>query len=302
MTDLLTVGRIGIDLFYKGDSINTSERDLRLTLGQKYFVSELHEGIGGGGANVAAAAVRNGISAGVLGLVGNNPFKPIILDKMKDLGISTEYCQITKDYLNISSIFVMANGERTIVDYEAVNKGDFIGESKYPLLEQTKAVYLASLPDISLSERVNFLKYAKSKGKFVVVNLGVRDHQKHSDEYLTLLENADMLIMNKTEFGKLSEKPETEIDLEKPISSHLPTLTSKIIVITDGGRGSYGYIQESVLFQPAIPVDRVIDTTGAGDAYTGALLAEYLKSKDLKKAMEKGSQHASVIISKVGAN
>src|SRR3989344_5888732 len=78
MTDLLTVGRIGIDLFYKGDSINTSERDLRLTLGQKYFVSELHEGIGGGGANVAAAAVRNGISAGVLGLVGNNPFKPFI--------------------------------------------------------------------------------------------------------------------------------------------------------------------------------------------------------------------------------
>ena len=302
MIDLLTIGRIGIDLFYKGDAIESKDKELHLKLGEKYFVDELYEGIGGGGANVAAAAVKNGISAGVLGLVGDNPFKSIIMNKMTELGISSEFCQIRQDYLNISSIFVMNNGERTIVDYETPNKGDFLEVAKYPLLDQVQAIYLASLPDISLSDRVNFLKYAKSKNKLIFVNLGVRDHEKHSVEYLTLLENADVLIMNKGEFAKLSDKSETELDLKKPIGSLLPTLSSKTIVITDAGQGSYGYQQDSVLFQPAVMVDRVLDTTGAGDAYTGAFIAEYLKSKDLKKAMEKGAMYASTIISKIGAN
>ena len=303
MVDLLTIGRIGIDLFYKGDAIESRDKELHLKLGEKYFVDELHEGIGGGGANVAASAVKNGISAGVLGLVGNNPFKSIIMDKMTELGVSNEYCQIKENYLNISSIFVMSTGERTIVDYETPHTGNFIGEASYPLLDQARAIYLASLPDISLPERVNLLKYAKSKNKLIVVNLGVRDHEKHSDEYLTLLENADILIMNKIEFAKLSGKSEQELDLEKPISPLIPALSSSpTIVITDGGRGSYGYLQDKVLFQAPVPVDRVLDTTGAGDAYTGALIAEYLKSKDLRKAMEKGALHASTIISKIGAN
>ncbi len=301
MVDLITVGRVGIDLFYKGESIDSKEKELRLKLGHKYFVEELHEGIGGGAANVAAAAVKNGAKAGVYGLVGNNPFKQIILGKMKELDISTDFCQFRDNYLNISSIFVMTTGERTIVDYETPHRGDFLDPKMYSLFENTKAVYLASLPDVDLSERVNFLSHMQTKGKMTMVNIGVRDHTKHTIRYTALLEHADILIMNKTEYCSITDQKEDSVNLkdEQKLPDHL---LGKTLIITDGRQGSFGYSKGSASHQEAIPVERVVDTTGAGDAYAGAFIADYLKHKDLTSAMECGSRHASLIISKVGAN
>lgn len=302
MIDLITVGRIGIDIFYKGKAIDTTDKELHLALGQKYFVDELYEGVGGGGANVAAAAVQNGISAGVLGFVGNNPFKTIILDKLQALHIDTSLCQFKDNYLNISSIFVMSGGERTIVDYETPHKELFSGAPEYDLLSQAKAVYLASLPDIPLSSRIELLTKAKNRGKLVLANLGTRDQELDQTELQKLLDMVDVLFMNKVEFSKLANVALDSLDLSGGIFSTESQLSNKTVIITDGRSGSYGYHDDQVFHQEAIEPEKVLDTTGAGDAFTGAFIAQYLKDEDIKNAMEKGAKHASYIIAKVGAN
>lgn len=300
MVDLITVGRIGIDLFYKGDAIDSQEREVRLRLGEKYFVDELYERVGGGGANVAAAAVKNGAKAAVLGFVGNNPFKSTILEKLQTLGIDTSFCQFKDNYLNISSIFLMSSGERTIVDYETPHKEIFEAESRYDLLEQTNAVYLGSLPDVPLAEREQLLK--NSKNKLTVVNLGARDCKLELAEISAFLDPVDVLIMNRVEFSTLAKISPKELNLKESIHGKMPSLATKLVIITDGANGSYGYTKDSSIYQEAKRIDRVVDTTGAGDAYTGAFIACYLKTNNLKQSMEEAASYAAYIIAKIGAN
>ena len=74
------------------------------------------------------------------------------------------------------------------------------------------------------------------------------------------------------------------------------------MVITGGSKGSWGYSNERVWYEKAAPVEKVVDTTGAGDAYTAGFIASYLKESNVQKAMANGSQYAARIISGMGTS
>ncbi|MFN4213084.1 MAG: carbohydrate kinase family protein, partial [Microgenomates group bacterium] len=67
-------------------------------------------------------------------------------------------------------------------------------------------------------------------------------------------------------------------------------------------KGSYAYYQGKVYHQKAYPIKKIVDTTGAGDGYTAGFIAEYFRSKDIKKAMANGAKYAAKILGKIGAN
>ena len=70
-----------------------------------------------------------------------------------------------------------------------------------------------------------------------------------------------------------------------------------------GRGGSYCYDGNQVYYMRAMPISKVLDTTGAGDAYTAGFISGYFKYKgDIVKAMETGAHYAVKIIEKVGAN
>ena len=79
MFDLISIGNISIDLYFKGDSLTFEKNRFQLAIGGKYFVDQFHTGVGGGGVNVAIGASKAGIKSAVMGTIGNNPFKKMIL-------------------------------------------------------------------------------------------------------------------------------------------------------------------------------------------------------------------------------
>lgn len=302
MLDLISIGTISIDLYLRGEKIPHNDRDFTLEIGAKYNADYLFEGVGGGGANVAAAAIAGGLSAGVLGFIGDNPFKDILLSRLGELQISQEYVQIKDEYLNVSSILLTETGERTIINYRPQYDSLYADDFDPSALLSSHAFYLGNLPDVPVEERTKLLSFLKKNGGLIFFNLGTKDCERNHEELEALLAPVDVVILNRHEFGMLADKTPETLDLEKSAFLVAPILKGKKVIVTDSGKGSYGYEDTQVYFQSAVEPVRIVDTTGAGDAYTGAFIACYVRTKDIEDSMEKGARYAGKIIAKVGAN
>jgi len=81
-----------------------------------------------------------------------------------------------------------------------------------------------------------------------------------------------------------------------PMYRDLAFSTQKLIVVTLGALGSYAYFNGKSFYQKALPVPRVIDTTGCGDAYQAAFALTYFHSRDIQKSMYEGAKAASEIL------
>src|SRR3989344_1734033 len=303
MFDLISIGNISIDLYFKGSSLTFEKDRFQLAIGGKYFVDQFHTGIGGGGVNVAIGVAKEGIKSAVMGTIGNNPFKKMILQLLEAKQVSSKLCFIENDYYNISSILLSEKGERSIIHYSTPHKNILRKASSINNLIEAKIVYMGNLPEVSLTEREVTLNLCKKNNIMTVVNLGVADCRRSKQQLRQLLKKIDILIINGHEFAELVKAPYKDIHYkENVVEWYFPELEDKTVVVTEGKKGSYAYMGGKVYHQKAIEVDKIVDATGAGDGYTAGFIAEYFHSKDIEKSMQKGSLYASKILAKIGAN
>lgn len=303
MYDLISVGTISIDLYFLGKSFTFKDNRFALALGGKYQAENFYLSVGGGGTNVAIGVAKHGYKVGILGKIGNNPFKKIIVDYLKDHQISLNLIDFEDNYYNLSTILLTQKGERTILHYSTPHQHLFSSTNPLIGITRTKMVYLGNLPEVSLTQRIKFLKFLKKHNIARIVNLGVFDCRRPKNQIKEILEEVDILIVNGHEFSELVKAQYADIHFyEDVISWYIPYLKEKIVVITNGEKGSYAYHQGKVFFQKALKPAKILDTTGAGDGFTAGFISEFLASKDLVKSLKKGALYASYILGKIGAN
>ncbi|MDO8497123.1 MAG: PfkB family carbohydrate kinase, partial [bacterium] len=275
----------------------------QLAIGGKYFVDTLYESVGGGGANVAIGGARNGLKTAVIGKIGNNSFKKLIIDELEEEHVSTSLCDIEENYLNLSSILLTPQGERTVINYQPPHMHIFKSKSAYEKILKTKAVYIGNLPDVALHEKIDITRYAKKNHTHTFMNLGVKDCRRPLAQLEDLVNNVDALIVNGHEFADFSKQNYEKIDFKNSVvEKKISFLNKKILVVTEGAKGSYAYVNGKIFHEKAVKPHVIVDTTGAGDGYTAGFIAGYLKTEDIKLSMEQGSQYASKILAKIGAN
>ncbi len=300
MYDLISVGSISIDLYFKGGSFTKSKDRFNLAIGGKYYADFFHEDIGGGGVNVAVGVANLGLRPAVFGKIGDNAYKDVILKKMTDKKISTEFCQIEDNYYKISSILLTDKGERTIIHYETPThliKEFFLHKD----LKKAKHIYFSPLEHLDLQEKKKMITYLKGDQTLTFVNLSAVDCRRPIKDLTTFFDALDVLIINTHEFSELIKRPYEKINFKK-LEIALPHLKDRLLILTDGERGSYGYFKGQILYQEAIKPKRIVDTTGCGDAYTAGFIAEYLKTKSVTLAMQKAAEYAAKKLSRIGAN
>lgn len=303
MYDLISIGNISVDLYFKGESLTFAKNRFQLAIGGKYFVDQFHTGIGGGGVNVAVGTANLGLKSTVMGTIGNNPFKKMIVHLLEENKVSSKLCYTEDDYYNISTILLSEKGERSIIHYSTPHKNILRKASSINNLIEAKIVYMGNLPDVSLTEREVTLNLCKKNNILTVVNLGVKDCRRSKQQLKHFLSKIDVLIINGHEFAELVKAQYRDIHFqENVIKWYFRDLEDKTVIITEGKKGSYGYMGGKVYHQKAIEVDKILDATGAGDGYTSGFIAEYFHSKSIEKSMEKGSLYAAKILSKIGAN
>lgn len=303
MHDLVSIGNISIDLFYKGETFTFKDGRFQLAIGGKYLADHFYTGIGGGGANVAVGASRKGLKTAVYGTIGDNPFRHILFEKLDQERVSYSHCPLVPDYFNISSILLTDKGERTIVHFANPHQNLFGDADLINQVIKSPNIYLGNLENVSLTQKEEFISFVKRRGCKVTVNLGVNDCRKSKAQLEPFLKHIDILVVNGHEFAELVKAPYKDIHFHGDVISwYIPQLLEKLVIITEGEKGSYAYSKQRVYHQEAIKVHKIVDTTGAGDAYTASFLASYIKQESIEKAMLQGALYASTILQRVGAS
>lgn len=300
MYDLISVGNIAIDLYYKGKTLTNKDGRFQLAIGGKYHADFFHEDIGGGGCNVAVGVANHRLKTAVFARIGNNNFKQTILDKLKQKNVSSEFCQFEENYYIISSILLTDSGERTIISYDTPGhlvKKFFLHDE----LKKAKNIYISSLTNVSLEDKIEIISYLKGDKTLTFVNLSIVDCRREPEALYRIFDSLDVLIINTHEYSELIKKPYESIDF-KNLEITLPYLKNRILIITDAEKGSYGYFKNKKYFQQAIEPKKIVDTTGCGDAYTAGFIAQYLKSKGIPASMKNGAKYAAEKLSRIGAN
>jgi fructoselysine 6-kinase len=81
-----------------------------------------------------------------------------------------------------------------------------------------------------------------------------------------------------------------------PQYRELATAKKKLIVVTLGAYGSYAFFNGQSYHQPALRVEKKVDSTGCDDAYQAAFALSYYKTKNILKSMGEGAKAASIIL------
>ena len=300
MYDLICVGNISIDLYYKGKSFTQKNGRFQLAIGGKYYADYFHEDIGGGGVNVAAGVAKFSLRTAIFGKIGNNPFKEVILKKLTDKKISTEFCQIEDNYYKISSILLTENGDRTVIHYETPSHmlKEFLLHKD---LRKAKNIYFSPLEHLDLYEKKKMIGYLKGDQTLTFVNLSSVDCRRPIKELVNFFDALDVLIINTHEFSDLIKKPYEKIDF-KNLEIKLPYLRNRVLIVTDAEKGSYGYFKGQKYFQDIVKPKKIVDTTGCGDAYTAGFIAQYIKSSNIESSMFAGAKYAAEKLGRIGAN
>ncbi len=302
MFDLITIGTISADLYFDATGLTRENDRLALAIGGKYRSDEFHMTVGGGGANVAIGARKLGLKTGVIGLVGNNVFRKGILQRLDSAKVNTNYLLFSQTGASVSTILLQPSGERTVIAYQSSHEHVIEELHSAKHMPKTRAVYFGNLSHVSVRERCDLMRRLKKTGVTIVVNIGPLDCCKPKTYSNELLEHADVLILNTHEYADLAKKDLEQIQFQKSQLLHLPIMKKKILIITDGANGSYGYEGEKVFHVPIVKAKKIVDTTGVGDGYTAGFISSFLGHEDVLRAMKSGARFASKILGRIGAN
>jgi len=118
------------------------------------------------------------------------------------------------------------------------------------------------------------------------------------------IRQSEMLIINKDEaieiVDKLDDSNNEMINDEKFLAEKLNRLGAKIIALTDGQRGAWGFDGKEFLHVEA-KKEKVADTLGAGDAFSSGFISAHLKGKNLGECLKWGIENSASAIKNFGA-
>ncbi len=233
---------------------------------------------GGAPANVAVSAARSEIDAGFLGKLGNDDFGKLLMNTLKSDGVEilapelTDEATTTLAFVTLDSrgdrsfTFARKPGADMLLCEEDVLKVDF---SAWDI------VHVGSVSQSGRPERdavLLALQKAKEHQKLVSFDInyrdkiwGIEDCRKEAEKIYPL-----------ADFLKISEEELIFVGGEENIPAFMKQYEIAVVVLTRGGDGARIYFDDQACNIASMKV-KVVDTTGAGDAYWGGFLSSLLR-------------------------
>lgn len=257
--------------------------------GETVLTSRKSVGAGGKGANQAVAAASLGSSVAFLACVGDDPAGIFALDVLRSHGVEVSNVRtVAEAATGTAMILVAADGENVIVVDQGANSHLDGAEVAAYLHSNSPKVVMAQL-ETNLDA---VLAAAKStSGTFI---LNPAPMTVHPSALAEVLRYTDVLVPNRTELGRLARTgtPLSIPDIDRCVAG---LAFNGHVIVTLGGDGvavyEAGRTETAVLFEP-VEVE-TIDTSGAGDAFCGALGHELAAGQDLCTAVFRANQVAA---------
>ena len=302
--DVITVGSATVDAFVHTDrseliKIMDSRHEealLAYPSGSKLLVTRLEFTTGGGGTNTAVSLSRLGLKTAHLGRIGNdeNADRIISLLNKEKVDFIGKRGKIMSGF---SIILDSIEHDRTILAYKGANDNfDFRDIKKGAL--KTRWFYFSSMMGKSFEAMKKLAVFAKKNKINIVFNPSSYLAEKGIKYLKPVLDAAKILVLNDEEAACLvgnREKAESIEQLLRKLNTHVP-----IVVITAGKKGAHCSDKKNIYFAKANKI-RVVESTGAGDAFASSFLAGYMKKNDIMFALKLAVTNAESVIQHHGA-
>ncbi|MBZ9580701.1 PfkB family carbohydrate kinase [Klebsiella quasivariicola] len=255
--------------------------------GGKYQSHHYMEAGGGPAATAAVAIARLGIDVDFIGRVGDDSCGNTLLKELQRWGVSTEFCrQYPNARSSQSAILVDQHGERIIVNYPSP---DLDSDAKWlESIDFTR--YDIVLADVRWQEgALMSFKLARAAGVMTLLDADITPQ-----DITPLVALADHTAFSTPGLKKMTGEDNAEHGL-RLAAKH----TDGQVYVTMGGKGSLWLENGRQHQQPAFSVD-VVDTTGAGDVFHGAMAVALAEKMPTAHALRFASAVAAMKCTQAG--
>ncbi len=300
MHDVICVGSSTIDLYVKPESSQilydkSKKEHISFPVGGKILVDEMEFSTGGGGTNAAVSLTRLGFKVAYLGKMGLDDYSETILQNLNREGVDTSLVSQKKNAKVGFSVVIDDKGrDRTILSFRGSN-GDLqwadINKSKL----KAKWFYFSSMMNESFKTLVRLSEYTEKKNIQIAFVLSPFLAEKGMKSLKSIFKRVSVLVLNKEEAGLLVGEKDY-VSQFHDLAKAGPT----IIAITDGEKGAHVYCDGCFYYGKPRRV-KIVETTGAGDAFASTFLAGLMKKNDVTFALKLAMVNAESVIGHHGA-
>ena len=251
---------------------------------------------GGKGANQAAAAALLGASVALLGRVGDDGFGGPLVRALEEKGVDTTLVAPAPDSsTGAAFITVTQDGENAITVAPGANRRLTPEDVDAARGEIGAAAVLVVQMEVPRECVARAVEVAGGVGTRAILNLAPPFEGPR-----TVLENLDPLVVNEHEAAFLLGDSVEGVEAALAAASNLLALGPKSAVVTVGADGAVFAEEEDEGYVPAPEVE-VVDTTGAGDAFVGALALRVAREDSLRQAVGYAVRAGAAAVTREGA-
>ncbi len=283
---ILSFGSLNIDYVYSVPHF--------VKKGETLSAKELNVYTGGKGLNQSIALARAGVKTYQAGAIGTDGM--FLLEQLKEAGVKTDLVKILDDVRTGNAIIQNDDeGDNCIVLFGGANQAITKEQVDEAFKDFTNEDYL--LIQNEINELSYIVEKAKEEGMKIILN-----PSPMNEKIMKLpLDQIDYFILNEIEAMQILEmdKPE-EIDGKYIASLLHERFKDATIVLTLGSEGSVCISDDEYVEQSIYKV-KAIDTTAAGDTYTGYFIAGILNGKTIKESMDIASKASAIAVTRQGA-
>ncbi|MCQ2484337.1 MAG: ribokinase [Clostridia bacterium] len=247
---------------------------------------EIH--VGGKGLNQAVSLAKSGADVSMAGWVGTDG--GFLTDFLNESGVNTDMIQQTNGFTGHAVIEVDRDGQNQMILFPGANKE--ITENYCDTVLESLCEGDLLLMQYETSQVEYMLRKAHSKGIITALN-----PSPYVDEIKKLpFDCVDYLILNESEGQMITDKT----DVTEVVEALKALNPDGVVILTLGGDGSVYADKSQTVSVPAFKVNAV-DTTGAGDTFTGYCLNAVLNGAEPCEALRTASAASAIVVTKIGA-
>lgn len=286
--DVVVVGSVNRDYVCRVGSLPAP--------GETVLGGEVSVGSGGKGGNQAVAASLLGATTALVARVGRDADGQALVAGLATAGVDVTDVVAVDTRTGLAFVLVDSRGENSIVVAPGANErlDPEAAAEAVRQLRSPRGGVLVTQAEISPATAAAAIEAAVESGRRVVVN---QAPYRRIDEGLVAM--CDPLVVNEAEAGGLLGREIRGADQARAAVAELADRT-RSVVVTVGAEGAVVGCGDRVELVPAASVDPV-DTTGAGDAFTGALAAALIAGCDLLEAVRIGVLAGTYAVGRAGA-
>lgn len=291
--DILCVGEVLVDFIGHQENVLINE------------TRDYHRYLGGSPTNVAINTTKLGLNTVLIATVGNDGFGSYAIERLKDVGIDVKHISVL-DKKSTSVIFVSrSQGTPDFIEYRSADFRISGEQISTEILERTKIFHTTCFALSKNPAQKTILEKAQEAYHLgcklsIDVNYAKKLWKSQEEAFEVIKTYCQFNPLIKISEDDMSRLFEIELPHEE-IFDFFHQQGVDIVCLTLGSKGvKLSQKGKEIIQMPAIKIDKVLDSTGAGDAFWSGFLFAYIKQKSLNECLDVALKLAALKLQNIG--